>query len=405
MRILFVHQSFPTQFIHLAPELLRRGHDVRALTASTNQATSPVPMFRYTADGRAFPRDQFGLATHYAEQTHTGELAAAAALKMRRDGFMPDVIFGHGGWGETLFLGEIWPGARRITYAEFFYHPQGLDVGFDPELQHGGLRRSIWVRARQGAQLLALNDAHIGVSPTEFQASTYPDYLRPKIRVLHDGIDTDRLAPNADAVFALPGVDRPFRAGEEVLTYVSRNLEPYRGYHIFMRALPRILRERPEARVVIVGGDGQSYGLPPAGGTWKERFLAEAGDGLDLSRVHFAGQIPYRQFQALMQVSRVHAYLTYPFVLSWSMLEAMSAGALVVGSRTPPIEEVLRDGENGRLVDFFDIEGWSGTLIGALADPARDDPLRRAGRETIRSRYDLRTQALPRQIAMIEGGG
>ena len=193
--------------------------------------------------------------------------------------------------------------------------------------------------------------------------------------------------------------------GDEVLTYVSRNLEPYRGFHIFMRALPAVLRARPKAHVVIIGGDGQSYGARPKGDkSWKQTFLDEVAGGLDLSRVHFTGQVPYPQFIALMQISRVHAYLTYPFVLSWSLLEAMSMGAMVIGSRTPPVEEVIRDGENGRLVDFFDVAGWSTALSGALSDPDAATPLRKAARETIVSRYDLRSNCLPRLVSFVEGG-
>jgi glycosyltransferase involved in cell wall biosynthesis len=341
----------------------------------------------------------FGPAAHFAEQTHRGAAVAQAALRLRNSGYTPDLIIGHAGWGETLFLGEVWPNARRIAYAEFFYRPHGLDVEFDSELQPRSFRQAIWVRARQAAQLLALNDATDVWSPTRWQASTYPPGIRDRITVIHDGIDTELLRPNLAAALTLPGTVARFRHGDEILTFVSRNLEPYRGYHIFMRALPRILSERPDVQVVIVGGDEISYGeAPPRGTTWKQVFLSEVGECLDPARVHFTGKIPYRQFVALMQATRVHAYLTYPFVLSWSMLEAMSCGALVVGSRTPPVEEVITDGINGRLVDFFDIDGWTTGLIDALANSARDAPLRAAARRTVVDKYDLRSVCLPRQL-------
>jgi glycosyltransferase involved in cell wall biosynthesis len=210
------------------------------------------------------------------------------------------------------------------------------------------------------------------------------------------------MAPNAAATLTLPNGQK-LSVGDEVLTFVNRNLEPYRGYHSFMRALPDVVAARPNAQVVIVGGDDVSYGAAaPNGQNWKQIFLDEVKDQLDLSRVHFLGKVPYPQFVALMQISRVHAYLTYPFVLSWSMLEAMSAGAYVVGSRSAPVEELITDGENGSLVDFFDIKAWSEALTQGLAEPERFMPLRRAARQTIVDNYDLHSICMPRMIDYVE---
>ena len=402
MKVLFVHQNFPGQFLHLAPALAARGHEARALTAERNTRKSPVPVFRYRN-----PPDTTveGAGRIYAEMSGRGLIAARAADQMTaRTGFVPDVVFGHGGWGETLFLRDVWPNARHLTYAEFFYAATGRDTGFDPEFAQPGLTPKIAVTARKAHVLQAIADADAALSPTEWQASTFPAEWRQKISVIHDGIDTLRLVPNPGAKVQLADGTR-LSHGDEVLTYVSRNLEPYRGFHIFMRALPAVLRARPKAHVVIIGGDGQSYGARPKGAkSWKQIFLDEVASDLDLSRVHFTGQVPYPQFMALMQISRVHAYLTYPFVLSWSLLEAMSMGAMVIGSRTPPVEEVIRDGENGRLVDFFDVAGWSTALSGALSDPDAATPLRKTARETIVSRYDLRSNCLPRLVSFVEGG-
>ena len=401
MKVLFVHQNFPGQFLHLAPALAARGHDVRALTAERNARPSPVPVLRYRTPPEVTAE---GVGRTYAEMAGRGLIAARAGEQLTaRTGFVPDVVFGHGGWGETLFLREVWPRARHLTYAEFLYGTEGRDTGFDPEFATPGLTPRIAVAARKAHLLQAIAEADAALSPTEWQASTFPADLRRKITVIHDGIDTTRLVPNPAVAVALPDGTRLTRA-DEVVTFVSRNLEPYRGYHIFMRALPAVLRDRPAARVVIVGGDGQRYGTKPkVDKSWKQVFLDEVADGLDLSRVHFVGQVPYSQFVALMQVSRVHAYLTYPFVLSWSLLEAMSMGAHVVASRTAPVAEVIRDGENGQLVDFFDVAGWSQALAAALADPGAADPLRRAARETVVARHDLATQCLPRLVGFVEG--
>jgi len=334
-------------------------------------------------------------------------LMAARGARSIRDlrNFTPDVVFGSLGWGETLFLREVFPDARHLTYAEFFYRPQGLDADFDPEFQPQSFERRISVRARQAHLLQAIADADEGLAPTRWQADSFPDWARGKIRVIHDGIDTARLAPEQAAQFHLPD-GRVLRAGDEVLTFVNRNIEPYRGAHVFLRALPAVLASRPDAQVVIVGGDGVSYGAaPPGGGSWKDRLWAEVADRCDAARVHFVGRVPYADFVSLMQVTRVHAYLTYPFVLSWSLLEAMSAGAMIVASDTPPVAEVITDGVEGRLVGFFDVPGWSAALIAALADPAAGHAMRHAARARVIRDYDLHTVCLPRLIDWIEGRG
>jgi glycosyltransferase involved in cell wall biosynthesis len=401
VKILLLHQNFPGQFLHLAPALAARGHEVVALTAEENKRPSPVPVYRYRTPPLS---DIKGLGATYAAAAERGSVAARAAAQLQRDkGFRPDVVFGHAGWGETLFLREIFPKARHLTYAEFMYRATGADTGFDPEFQTTGPGVGIAVTARAAHLVQAAHLSDACLSPTDWQASTFPEDLRQRITVIHDGIDTVRVRPDPEASLALPG-GHVLRAGDEVLSFVSRRLEPYRGYHIFMRALPDILKARPDAQVVIVGDEGQSYGTkPPDARSWKQRFLEEVQDRIDPARVHFLGRVPYDGFVSLMQLTRVHAYLTYPFVLSWSMLEAMAAGALVIGSRTPPVQEVIQDGVNGRLVDFFDVAGWSAALTAALADPRADDALRLAARETVVSRYDLKTVCLPRLIAFVEG--
>jgi glycosyltransferase involved in cell wall biosynthesis len=300
-----------------------------------------------------------------------------------------------------LFLKEIWPEAKLLVYAEFYYRGEGTDSGFDPEFQKRGLDQVMIAQGRAAYLAQALVHADMGLSPTEWQASTHPPALRRDIQVLFDGVDCDRLAPNPAARFVLPD-GRALHPGDEVLTFVNRNLEPYRGYHIFMRALPEVLAARPDVHVVIVGGDGNSYGSAPAeGGSWKDVFLAEVRDRLDLGRVHFVGKLPYGRLVDLFHVTRAHAYLTYPFVLSWSMVEAMAAGALVVGSRTAPVEEVIQDGVTGRLVDFFDVKAWSVALTDALANPDAHQPMRDAARKLVRARYDLRSVCLPRQVELL----
>ncbi len=401
MKILLVHQNFPGQFLHLAPALAARGHQVLGIGDAANPHPSPVPVARYRAPAAV---RHGGLGSTYMQMAERGATVARALAKLRAtQGYVPDVVFGHHGWGETLFLREVFPEARHIGYAEFLYGSEGLDTGFDPEFQNIDLAARILVTARAAHLLQAAVRADLSVSPTRWQASTFPPGVRSRIRVIHDGIATDRIAPDRAASLTLPS-GLTLRAGDEVLSFVSRRLEPYRGYHIFMRALPAIMAARPGAQVVIVGDEGQSYGAkPPGDRSWREIFLAEVRERIDMSRVHFAGRVSYADFLSLIQITRVHAYLTYPFVLSWSMLEAMAAGALVIGSRTPPVEEVIADGVNGRLVDFFDVAAWSRAIVAALADPRPDDALRAAGRATVVSRYDLATVCLPQIVALVEG--
>ncbi|MFN7001863.1 MAG: glycosyltransferase [Roseinatronobacter sp.] len=403
MRVLFVHQNFPGQFKHLAPAMSARGHQVVALTAEKNSQVTQTRTYRYPMPDPAPDPQQSRLGTTYTAMTDRAHRVARAAIQLRdKLGFNPDVIFGHSGWGETLFLREVWPDARLLVYAEFYYATRGLDVGFDPEFSRHDPTTGFSVTARQAHLALAMVQADAALSPTEWQADTFPACFRDKITITHDGVDTAALTPDPQASFMLPN-GRLLRAGDEVLTYVARNLEPYRGTHILFRALPEILSERPDAQVVIIGSDGVSYGAAPANGTWRETFLREVAARIDLNRVHFLGRVPYQDYKRVLQISRAHAYLTIPFVLSWSMLEAMALGACVIGSRTGPVEEVITDGVNGRLVDFFDIDGWSEAIIGALANPEHYRDIRRAARASIVENYDLHQICLPRLLRFVEG--
>jgi glycosyltransferase involved in cell wall biosynthesis len=406
LKILFVHQNYPGQFLYLGPAMAQRGHECLALTDSTNKRPAHIPVSHYTHDGLKVDPAQTRLGRNYTTMSDRGVTVARAAIKLRDEhGYTPDVIFGHSGWGETLFLKEVWPQAKLIVYAEFYYRGVGADVGFDTEFNPRSFDQVMIAQGRTAHLGQAVLHADAAVSPTQWQASTYPDALRERVNVIFDGVNTQLLQPNLAAHLTLPN-GQTLHAGDEVLTFVNRNLEPYRGYHIFMRALPAIMAARPQAQIVIVGGDGVSYGNAPKGDKpWKDVFLDEVAGQIDPARVHFLGRVPYPQFVSLMQISRVHAYLTYPFVLSWSMVEAMAAGALIVGSDTAPVTEMIRHGENGLLVDFFDVAAWSDTLTDALAHPAKYAHLGAAARAHVVANYDLLSVCLPRMIAHVEGFG
>ncbi len=414
MNILLVHQNFPGQFKHLAPVLVAEpANRVVAFTMNKPAAMAGLQVVSYKP-GRGNTPHIHPWVQDLEAKVIRGQLAMKAAIKMRDEhGFVPDLIFAHPGWGESLFLKEVWPRARLLAYCEWYYPLYGADTGFDAEFGNADTQALCRLRVKNAHNLLTLEEADAGVSPTHWQRDTHPDWFRNKISVVHDGIDTQLVQPRtglaplrlkipADAACAIEAAEIVLRQGEEIITFVNRNLEPYRGYHIFMRALPDLLRRRPRARVVIVGGNEVSYGAKPGHGSWKQQFLDEVRAGLDLSRVHFVGKIPYPSFLALLQMSTVHTYLTYPFVLSWSLLEAMSCACAIVASDTAPVREVITDGQTGRLVDFFSTQAFNDAICELLDDPHQRARLGRAAREMALEHYDLRTRCLPRQLRLVQ---
>lgn len=405
MQILFVHQNFPGQFKFLAPALAVRGHRVVATTMKSPASASwqGVELVGYSPR-RGSSASIHPWVTDFETKVIRGEAFFHAARELKSRGFNPDVIVAHHGWGETLFIKEVWPKARLGIYCEFFYHPEGADVGFDPEFPMQEAAVACKMRMKNVNNLLHFDIADAGIAPTHWQASTFPEPFRSKIMVIHDGIDTGRLTPNPGATLTLNG-QTTLGHGDEIITFVNRNLEPYRGYHIFMRTLPKILRERPNARVLIVGGNDVSYGAKPQQGNWRDIFINEIRpkiDPSDWSRVHFLGNIPYEHYVSLLQVSSVHVYLTYPFVLSWSLLESMSLGCAIVASDTPPLREAIVHNQTGRLVDFFDIDALADQICDLLRDSKARQTLGKNARKFAMDHYDLQSICLPRQVQWVE---
>lgn len=406
MKILFIHQNFPGQYKHLAPLLASKGHQCVALTLRVDE---PVTWHNVRVLPYKLP-DRSGQSVHpwildLDSKVTRAEACYRAAVKLKDAGFSPDLILAHPGWGEAMFLRDVWPEARMGLYCELYHHATYPHLNFDPEFDKANPATEVLrMRLKNLNNHLHFPYAEAGISPTQFQANTFPDTFRDRITVSHDGIDTKTAIPDPAARLQIEGVCDVTR-DDEVITFVNRNLEPYRGYHVFMRALPRLLKERPNAQVLIVGGDEVSYGARPANGkTWKQTFIDEVRGEIsdtDWARVKFLGRIPYDQFIRLLQVSRVHVYLTYPFVLSWSMLEAMSCEAAIVASDTAPVREVITHDETGRLVDFFDGDALVAEICTLLEDEAARTRLGKAARKLACDRFDLASICLPRQVAWV----
>lgn len=399
MNLLFIHQGLPGQFKHLVPALAAdRRHRVAAITQDRTYAEPGVRVVTYRPTRYAHAGTHHYVRLFENAVLH-GQAVLRHAMALRDEGFRPDVVVAHPGWGEALFLRDVFPRAKLLHFCEFFYHGRGADVGFEPG--EGSMDAICRARARNAHLLLSLEACDAGWSATRWQRDRHPAAFRDKISVVFDGIDLSVVRPDARARFALPD-GRVLTREVPVVSYVARNLEPYRGFPSFMRALPAVLAANPAAQVVIVGGDGVSYGQPAPGGvTWRAAMEAELGP-LDPARVHFTGPLVYRDYLSLLQVSRAHVYLTVPFVLSWSCAEALAAGCALVASHTPPVEEFVRHGENGLLVDFHDPAAIA-VAVGAVLGGGHEG-LRAEARRTALACFDL-ARCLPRQVELIEGLG
>jgi glycosyltransferase involved in cell wall biosynthesis len=401
MRFLFVHQNFPAQFKHLAPFLASIGHDVSALTMRVfpHSEWQGVKIHTYNLTRTNTP-DGHPWILEFESKVLRGEACLTACLKLKNAGYQPDVIIAHPGWGESLFLHQVWEAAKLKLYYEWFYHSTEYDVGFDPEFSHVTPYNSARVELKNSNILLSSEPAFSGISPTTWQKNTFPSHIQSKITVIHDGIDTRHAISDPRATLRLES-GLQLRPGDEVVTFVSRTLEPYRGFHIFMRSLPEILSKRANSVVLIVGGDRGGYGAGPIDEqSWRVRFEDEIHSKLtndQKRRVIFLGKLPYQTFLTVLQVSSVHIYLTYPFVLSWSLLEAMSIGCRIIGSNTPPVAEVMTNCETGFLVNFFDEKALAELCIKLLRDKNYGKDQKENARQHIIENYDLTRICLPRQ--------
>lgn len=395
MNILFLHRSFPAQFKYTAYELANNPENsVVFITNTENIAIDGIEKIVYTVP--KLPKNNTdNLLKSYEIAVEHGRAAANEALKLKNKGFVPDVIYGHSGWGVSMFMKDVFPDVPLICYFEWFQNAEGADTGFGginiPDMQKEGLR------VANSSVLVDLYSSGGGISPTEWQKKQFPKEFRNKIKVIHDGVDTDFFKPSSGAKFTIN--DITFTQNDEIITYGTRGMEPYRGFSQFMESIEKVLKIRPRAQVLIAGEDKVCYRGKLEKGTYKELMLKKLD--LDMNRVHFVGALPYTDYLKFLQISSVHVYLTVPYVLSWSCLEAMSVGCCIVASNTAPVLEVIQDNHNGLLTDFHNVDEIADKICYALDNRAKLNQIRENARKTVLDKYSLE-KLLPQHLKYID---
>lgn len=398
MRILFCHPNFPAQFPHIAFFLASNpANQVFFATKCKEQNIPGVHRIIFSESRESSQTHSY--LRHVESAVLQGQAVYRAGMQLKAQGFEPDVVFGHSGWGSTLFIKDIFPQTALLCYFEWFNHAYGVDRDFDPA-DTVTADTACSLRVANAPILMDLATCDAGVSPTYWQQSQFPIEYRQKIQVIHDGVPTDIHCPLPGAKLVLPEKNIDLSEVDEVITYVARGKDNYRGFPQFMEAAALLQQRRPHCHIVVVGNDHIAYGEPlPSDKSLKDIMLEKLE--LDLSRIHFTGLLPRLQYLQVLQASSVHVYLTRPYILSWSMLEAMSTGCMLVASNTPPVREVVEDGVNGLLVDYFSPACIADRVEEALDNKEKSALMRARARETILEKYDVR-KIVPLQAALLE---
>ncbi len=400
VKILLIHQNFPGQFRQLTPHLIRMGHELVAICSHQRPVIEGVRVLRYDEPPRLAAQAPMGTLLWH-EALLRANAVARLCDGLERRGWRPDRILAHSGWGESLGVRPVWPDAVQILWPELWLQPQHGGYGVDPQKPAAGLEQQLEHLGRNALTARSLDQAAAWVLPTRHQANSFPEAYRDhRLHVIHEGIDTRLACPNPAVQYEVRGVriDRTV----PTITFVNRNLERLRGFDVLMRALPAIQRAHPTVRVLIVGDNEGGYGGGhPSGRPLREVMLAELAGQLDLERIHFLGRIPHPYLISLLQASWVHVYLSYPFILGWSLLEAMACGCCIVGSEGMPVGEVIHNGVEGLLVPMNEPARLAQRVLALL----HDAPLRQQLGERARQAALAWDQSitLPRLTAVIEG--
>lgn len=396
MNILFLHRNFPAQFRHLAPALASDPNNkVVFITNNDTTRINNILKVQYKLK-REVPDNCHRYLRFYEECVIHGQSVAEAAIALKEQGFKPDIIYGHT-WGQTMFMKDVFPDVPLLCYFEWFYDRYNGDMGFDGK----PLNIDDWakLRSKNAHLLIDLFSCDAGLCPTKFQLKQFPKEFHHKIKVMHDGIDTDFCKPDENAKFYVKDKGITLTRNDEVITYATRGMEAYRGFPEFMQAVEILLKKRPNLQVVIGGEDRVCYGPKLANTTYKKLMLEKLD--LDLNRVHFVGGLPFNEYVNLLQITSAHVYLTYPFVASWSLLDSMSCACPVVASSTEPVKEFIEHGKNGLLFDFYNINEQVEKIEYALDHKEEMKPIRENARATIVENYNLKN-LLPKHIEYVK---
>lgn len=397
MRILFIHRNFPAQFLNLASFLAQNPqNEIYFITAREENTIKNVNKIVYKPKVKSTSNTHIYLQ-EYEEWILHGQAVAECAIGLKNKGFVPDIIYGHH-WGGDLFIKDVYPEVPYLCYLEWYTNAYNSDLDFDKEkkLTFDNLCQ---IRIKNSPKLTSIMACEHGVTPTYWQLKQYPEIFHQKISVIHDGVCPNFFHPDPEAKLVIPEINLDLSDAKEIVTYATSGMEPYRGFPQFMEAASIIQKRRPDCHIVVGGYDGSFYsGKRPDGKTYKEYMLETLS--LDLSRIHFTGFLSYKNYLKLFQSTHAHVYLTYPYVLSWSILEAMATGCLVIGSDTEPVREVIKDGENGLLADFFSPTQIADRVDEVFAEPERMKIIKENARKTIVEKYSVQ-RLLAEQVDLI----
>lgn len=385
MNILFLHRDFPGQFKYIAPEIAKNPLNLVLFLTAEDKVPSVAGINKLVYKAPSAAKQCHPYAKTFEENVLHGRAAAEIAVAMKQKGIIPDIIFAHS-WGLGMFIKDIFPEVPVLNYFEWFWNAEGAVVGFDGKELSTDKKAEL--RASNAQTLIDLCACDGGITPTEWQKLQFPKDFHDKIKVIHDGVDTDFCKPDKEATFFIQDKNLTLTAQDEIITYATRGMEPYRGFPQVMEAIEKLQKLRPNAHFIVGGEDRVCYGEKLSHGSYKQMMLKKLD--FDMSRIHFVGGLTFNDYLKILQISSVHIYSTMPFVLSWSILETMACECCIVASNTEPVLEVIKDNENGLLFDFYNVNELVKKVDFALNNPAKVTEIKKNARKTVLDKYELK---------------